>query len=180
MMRRSSRSGFTLVEVLVGMVLMSMIILAVHMLSSQIAKAARAGQAAQQVLDRRSNLHRWLKGSFLSSDTGPSPFDGGRDRLSFDAWLQQPGGWFARRSIELSAKDEAFIATVGGYRVPLADSIGGVEFGYLLDEGGDARWVGVWRSRLRAPRAVRIVIVPTTGAADMAPDTLLFLLEERG
>lgn len=182
MIRGFSRSGFTLVEVLVGLVLMSMIVMAVHALSSQIAGAAGAGQAAQQALDRRSNLRRWLKGTFLSCETGPdtAPFDGGRDRLSFDAWVQQPGGWSARRSIELSTRDNAFVATVGGDIVPLADSVGGVEFGFLLEEGADTRWVGVWRSRLRAPRAVRIVIAPSPVATDPVPDTLLFLLGERG
>lgn len=183
MRARMRRSGFTLVEMLVGMLLMSMIVLVVHSLATQIAAAARAGEAAQRALDREANPRRWLKAAFLSCETGPetAPFDGAPDSLSFDAWLEQPGGWFARRTIELKVKDNQLIATVGSQeRVHLAESVSRVEFGYLLEQGGESRWVEAWRAKLRAPVAVRIVLERSIRITGSSADTLVFLLKERG
>lgn len=178
-----SRFGFTLIEVMVGLVLLSMIVMMVHSITSQISRANSAAATAMRTLDCSSNGRRWLKGAFLSSETGPDtgPFDGEPHRLSFDAWLQQPGGWFARRTIELEVEDSVFTARVGGDQsLRLRDSVGGVEFGYLLDQGGDSRWVGTWRSKLGTPSAVRITLERFGEDGNGDTDTLLFLLRARG
>lgn len=183
-MNRSPRYGFTLVEVLVGLVLISITVLTVRSISGQIAAATRAAQVASDRLDRRANLRRWLKAAFLSSDAGPDPgpFDGQRDRVAFQAWLQQPGGWFGRRAIVLEATQDRLIAIVGASdTLLLADSIAAATFAFLLIQGKDTRWVNEWRSTVHTPAAVRVLLDRNSPQQqEGSADTLVFLMKEQG
>ena len=98
--------------------------------------------------------------------------------MVFLAWEETADGWFERRPITLGRAGDHLVAGGAlGASVALLDSVRDVACDYLLEPGGESRWVRTWVSPVSAPLAVRLRIRRTDAEGT---DTLLFLIKERG
>jgi prepilin-type N-terminal cleavage/methylation domain-containing protein len=179
---RRSFTGFTLVEVLAALAITGFVVLLAHRLLTATIDSARQLDQARLESDRQENGRRWLRAAFLSLEVGSDAggFAGLRDRVTFTAWLQQPGGWAARRRMSIVADGGHLWSTVSpGPALRIADSVTALAVDYLLEPGANAKWVREWLSPLSAPLAVRFRISRRLGRNE-AVDTLLLLIKERG
>ena len=171
------RAGFTLIEVLVALTIASVVIIAAHQVFSGVADGSKAVASAREALDRRSNGRRWLKAAFLSLEP---PFDGRANRMSFTAWQETPGGWFAPKSVVVALEKDRLIASAADQSIELREGTTDVAFDYLLEPGADTKWVREWISPVSAPLAIRLRIGGCGKRDPGCVDTLLFLVKERG
>lgn len=181
------RSGFTVVEVTVAVVIGALVVLLAHQVFSAVADRAGRLLIARRALDREANARRWLQATFLSIEVGMDStggFEGRADRVEFAAWQRTVDGWFERRRVRLGRTNDHLVATVvPGGSVVLADSLARLAFDYLLELGAEAHWVREWVSPVSAPLAVRMRVEKAgcgTRVRGCAVDTLLFLIKERG
>jgi prepilin-type N-terminal cleavage/methylation domain-containing protein len=173
------RAGFTLVEVLVGVVITGLVALLAHQLFGAAIDGSRRVQEARSQLDRASNARGLLRDAFLSLDVGADsagPFDGRGDRMRFSTWMLTTDGWPERREVQLVLNQGRWTAVSGNVSVVLGDSIRWVAFDYLLAPGTDSGWVRESISPVSAPLAVRVRIRHLAGAID----TMLYLIKARG
>jgi len=182
MIRRTGKSGFTLIEVLTALVLTGLVALFAHQLVSVCTGTVHQLEQARRLEDRQANGRRWLRAAFLSLEAGGDAggFEGHRDHVTFTSWQQQPGGWFIPERVTLGLDRGALTVTGFGHgALVLADSVTSLALDYLLEPGADTKWVRQWLSPLSAPLAVRLRIARREGSAEMV-DTLLCLIKERG
>lgn len=184
---RTAYSGFTIIELMVALTIGALVVLVANQLFAAVAERGRTLVTSRTALDRAANARRWLAATFLSLDVGTDGaggFDGRLDHAGFSTWLLTPDGWFERRQVTLSAEHGQLQGAVTpGTPIALVDSVTDVEFDYLLEPGGESRWVREWVSPVSAPVAVRMRITRAgsgTAETGSAVDTLLFLIQERG
>ena len=177
-----TRSGFTLIEVLLALAVGALTVLLAHRVFAATTDGTRAVRSTRAALDREANARRWQQAAFLSLDVGTASgtgFEGRADRATFSTWLQTAGAWHERRRVTLAARDGRFLALPdAGEGVRLADSVTAVAFDYLLVPGEDSKWVREWISPVSAPLAVRVRV--TRSGNTHRVDTMLFLVKERG
>ncbi len=169
--------GFTLIEVLVGLTLAALVMLVAHRVFTGVVDGSTRLQAARTALDREANARRSLTEMFGSLDIGTDGaggFAGRPERAEFTTWQRVPAGWLERRRVVLGVEHGALVAR-SDQSIVLQDSVGRVEFDYLLEPGANAAWVREWISPVSAPVAVRMRI-----ARKAAVDTLLFIVGPRG
>ena len=179
---RRSVAGFTLIELLTALALSGFVVLMVSRLLAVVTSSARALDDARVALDREQNGRRWLRSALgsLDPDAHPGGFEGRRDRLTFTAWLEQPGGWFGARRVTIMAAEGTLMASGGASgTVRLADSVVSLSLDYLLEPGARTTWVEQWLSPLSAPLAVRFRIARRVNGAACI-DTLFLRIGERG
>lgn len=172
---RSSRSGFTLIELMVALAISGVVVLLADRALASVADGATQLAAARTELDRSMNARRWLIEAFGSLDAGigSGGFTGRPDRVEFAASQRVPQGWLETRQIVLWRAGDSLVAKVGPQQ--LAGHVRSLDCDYLLDPGATAAWVREWISPVSAPLAVRLRI----GYQDHA-DTLLLLVGPRG
>jgi prepilin-type N-terminal cleavage/methylation domain-containing protein len=173
------RTGFTLIEVMVALVLTGVVAGLAHQLFGAVTDHTRRLREARFGLDRRSNAHRFLQSAFLSLEVGidsAGAFSGQRDRVSFSSWLPTSDGWLERRTVELSLDGDRWIAiSPPGSSIELARGVTALRFDYLLEPGAESAWVREWESAVSAPLAVRVRVTRGERA-----DTMLYLIKARG
>lgn len=178
-MKRRGRAGFTLVEVVVAVVLAGVSALLAHELFGAVADHGRGLHAARAGLDRRSNAHRFLRSAFLSLEAGidgAEPFSGRSDQVTFSTWLPTADGWLERVTLDLRLEEDRWVAAAASDpALVLARGVTALRFDYLLEPGGDSKWVSEWESAVSAPLAVRVRI-----ARGERSDTVLYLIKARG
>jgi hypothetical protein len=171
-----------LIEVMIALTLSALVVLLAHRVFTGVVDGAGRVREARLALDREANARRFLQEAFGSLDVGSEGaggFAGRADRVEFTSWQRVPQGWFERRRLVLDAEDDAFVARAGDI-ITLRDSIGRVEFDYLLEPGANAAWVREWISPVSAPVAVRIRIAGCGKRDAGCVDTLLVLIGPRG
>jgi prepilin-type N-terminal cleavage/methylation domain-containing protein len=176
-----STAGFTLIEVLLALVIAGSAALLAHALFSAAVDGSRDLRLARAALDRDSNVRRFLDATFLSVETGTSPFTGDPDQMRFTAWVPTSDGWFEPRDILLSLHDRRLVATgLPPRAIVLADSVTDLGLDYLVEPGAQARWVGGWVSPVSAPLAVRIRVTRERQSGAAVTDTTIYLIRARG
>ncbi len=180
-MRRRSRAGFTLIELVVALLIVGIVVSLTHQLFAVVVEGARATEASRLALDRRANARRWMQGAWLSLEVGGNAgaFEGHRGYAEFTTWTMAPGGWFEPERIRLEVSDSQLVARSDGRALRLAEPVVEVSFDYLLTPGEASQWVSEWVSPASAPLAVR-VRVKKAGCRMQCTDTLLFLIGPRG
>ena len=172
------RNGFTLLEVCVAIAISGVVVLLAHRVFAAAADGGRQLLAAREAADREHNGLRWLRAAFGSLDVADQAggFSGRPNRVTFTAWVQQPGLWFEPSRITLGLYDDRFMATgVHGVAPLLANHVESVAFDYLLEPGATAHWAREWVSPVSAPLAIRVRLERATRT-----DTLLFVIGPRG
>ena len=172
--------GFTLIELTLALAVGSLAVLIGALLWRQALSAGTALQRHRTQLDQRSGGRSWLAsavGSIEAGSAGDVPFTGHQSELAFSSWLPGAHGLPVRQAVSIGLGDRALQARLSdGTRIPIADSVAGVGFDYLLQPGLNAQWASVWESPVSASLAIRIRITGFEGAVD----TLLFLVGGRG
>jgi prepilin-type N-terminal cleavage/methylation domain-containing protein len=98
-MRRHSRSGFTLIEVMVALAVAAVVVLGARLALEQLADDAGRIIDGAVLADRDANAERLLRSLFrrLEVGTGSAGTFGGDERsMSFTTWCDVPGGWQER------------------------------------------------------------------------------------
>lgn len=178
---RGQARGFTLLELMLAMVIGAMMVLVAHRSFAAVTEGWKRLEQYRIDHDRTMNAHRWLESAFLSLevDRVHGSFDGQRERVSFDSWLESPDGWFERVRLTVTRDNDRLVATgVPWGTVQFTAGVDSVAFDYLLALGATSSWVREWHSPVSAPLAVRMR-VHEAGASPRI-DTLLFLIKERG
>ena len=181
-----SRRGFTLVELMVGLVVAGLVLLLARVAVSQVGTGAAQLVSARHRLDEHANARRWLASAFHSLQVGQDDYDsfrGGPGELEFTARLQTPGGWFEPTRLQLARSGTAVVARRGiRDTVVLYQNVIEMETQYLLTTGAQSEWLRGWYSPATAPIAARLILWRHDGETDSGPasDTLLFLIGSRG
>ena len=180
------KHGFTLIELTVGLMIASIVVLIAAAVFAAVADRSRTLVSARQTLDHDGNARRWLQASFLSLEVGErqdSTFEGHSGNLSFSAWRLTSDGWFEPGFIRLERDEEHHqLIAIQSRESPivLADSVVAATFDYLMQPGLKSLWMEQWVSRVSAPVAVRLRIQRALAGDKAVVDTLLFLIKERG
>ena len=176
------RRGFTLIEVLVALTLAALVVLLVHRVFAGVVDGVARMNAAQRVLDRTANAHRWLGEAFGSLQAGvdsAGSFEGHPTQVTFSTWQEDALGGFRRRRVVVQQVSQSLVAEqIPGTGIILADSVSHVGFDYLLEPGANTTWAREWLSPVSAPLAVRVRI-DYQGIPQRA-DTLLLVIGGRG
>ncbi len=174
-----ARTGFTLVELMVALVLGSLTVLLTHQVFTAVSDGIRRMAAAQTDWEAKQFAGRWLDDAILSLETGSGGggFDGHADRLEFSTWLMTEQGWPERQRVSLSLNHHRLVARAAGSSVELFPELRSVAFDYLLDPGLNSHWVSDWSSPVSAPLGVRLRL---ERIQPHHTDTLLFLVKGRG
>ena len=189
----SSEAGFTLVEMLVGLVLTSL--LAVILLG-----AIRYGLAIRErttlraaAFDKVVAVQDFLRNSLISAypllvgeanGRGHLAFEGGPSSLRFVAPAMQAGGRGGRSNftIALSQSNPPALvvdvddprAAANGRKDALLTNVASVTFSYLPKvASGEARWVDHWDPGAMLPAAVRVNVQFPPGDQRIWPELLI-------
>lgn len=140
-----ARSGFTLVELMVALMIAGLVVLTVERLfAATIEQSRRIGRARRE-LDRRENAMRWLADAIGSLDVGrdePGPFVGAKNDIEFSTRMLTAYGWHEAERVAVRQEGSRLVARLrGGREVLLADSMAGAEFDYLVERGEAAPWL---------------------------------------
>jgi len=178
------RTGFTLLEVLVAIMIAATLLLSADVVFEQLADSRAAAARATVERDRAQNtlalIRRWVRQVDISPSLGPGSvpreFAGDSVTAHFQSSCVAPGGWERACDVTLhvvsSSDTLALVATSSS-----ADS---VRFGahdrilvlrYLMDAANGGRWVSSWPAGPTAPIAIGIV---------RAADTVLCRIGPRG
>jgi len=186
MIRSSRQAGFSLVEILVGLVLFGLLMLALTgALRAGLFGSARV-EAATAALEQRQTATDVLTSLLRRADPAPDwsgrdarvAFDGARDGLSFVAVLPEGLGG-ALGLVRLSVADGRLIADTcaasraagqlacrgAAQRSVLAADLSRVTFAYFGQPGSGEgrRWLDTWRDQPDLPDAVRIAVDSVRG-----------------
>lgn len=171
-----SRSGFTLLELIVALTLAALVVMLAHRLTTAVLDGAHRLDETRTSLDRSSNARRTLTELLGSLDVASEAggFAGRPDRVEFGSWVRTPQGWLEPKRLALGLSHDTLVIQ-GGRRIALRAPVQRVAFDYLLEPGSNSVWVREWVSPVSAPVAVRIRLLSGSHV-----DTLLFLVGPRG
>jgi prepilin-type N-terminal cleavage/methylation domain-containing protein len=185
-----TRRGFTLLELMVGLLVSAVAIAIVARSFGMVSATADALARRREESTRHSNARRWLSEALGSVEAGTDStgvFDGRPDRLHCSTWIMGPGGWPERTTLDLWLDRGVLRGTTHLGGVVLANSVVGVTFDYLLEPGKESSWVQRWESPVSTPFGIRIRTLrrsSTAGSGDRTQnrdvDTLLVLIGGRG
>jgi len=173
-----SRSGFTLVEMVVTLAVGAVLVLLTQRMYAGITDAAVRAAQARSATDRRANGRHLVSLLLASASIGSTRdlFDGTTTKLEFDTWWIEEHGWRVRRRCALQL-DGSRLLLRGLDSVPLVlgDSIEAGMMEYLPERGEAVPWLRAFQSQLLLPVAVRLRV-----RRGERVDTLLFTTGERG
>ncbi len=173
-----SRTGFTVVELLVAMTAGCMVVLVASRLFSGAAEGVAKLSRERVALDREQNARRRLSalmGSIDPLSRGASAFSGSQEQLRFSAWDAHEFGWPRLGTYSLELRDSCVLLTGPVQTIPLTQQAHELDIDYLAHGGANEKWVREWISPTSLPLAVRLRIVGSARA-----DTFLFAIGSRG
>ncbi len=178
--------GFTVVELMVGLVVAGLVVLIARATLAETAFGSERLISTRSAFDARANGRRWLAAAFRSLQVGQGGDDGFRgspNGVVFTSRLQVGPGWFEaeRLRVERSA-NLLLIRRANRDSVVLSRNVAEIETQYLLTTGERSEWLRGWYSPSTAPLAVRLIVWTFGQRPDRSPsaDTLLLLIGSRG
>lgn len=173
------RSGFTLVEVMVALLVSAVVLLGARALMEALADHAQDISRAATAADRDANAERTLRALAERLEVGTAPgteFSGDPSTARFTSWCEVPAGWLERCEVSLSiARDADGYALIA--RTSVGDAIrirSGFHAGtirYLDSPAAGGTWIRVWGEGITAPIALGVII---------DRDTIIVRIGERG
>lgn len=178
------RTGFTLLEVLVAVMIAATLLLSADVVFEQMADSrtstARSAMERDGVKNATASIRSWVRQIDVSPGNGPtsSPrsFVGDGIESRFTSWCVAPGGW--ERECDVSLRTVADSNSVGvvalssaGDSATLLVRDSTVALRYLIDAADGGRWVSSWPSGPTVPLAIGIV---------SRADTVVFRVGARG
>jgi prepilin-type N-terminal cleavage/methylation domain-containing protein len=178
---RCARTGFTLVEVMVALVVMGVVLVGARAMLGQIADDADRITAASAEADRAANADGLLRTIAGRLEVVPVPgqeirFEGEPQGARFHSWCEVPDGWLERCEvslgfIELEGEKVLALRLSTGELVPLRRGFQSGEMTYLRDAATGGAWIRSWGASITAPLAFGIVV---------DGDTTIVRIGERG
>ena len=177
------RSGFTIIEVLVALMVGAIVLLSARQVLSILTDQSHALARRAAQTDRDANGERMLRdlvGQLELGTPGTIPFSGSPDSVRFSSWCEATSGWLERCAVTLSlAADgdhEALRAQLGsGPPLDLVTGFRSGAFRYLESAAAGGQWFQKWGTGITAPLGVGVVLV-----RDDAVDTMLLRIGPRG
>lgn len=175
---RADRSGFTLIEVLVALVIGAVVLASARALIDGLADQATATSHAARVADRRANaelMAREVVGNLSLAPVTASSFSGTPREALFASWCPSARGDLERCDVRLFVRDRGAVQDVVldlsfGRQITLLESASSVRLRYLSDASAGGVWQSLWSVGVNTPLAVGVL-------AD--GDTLLLRIGER-
>jgi prepilin-type N-terminal cleavage/methylation domain-containing protein len=178
------RSGFTLLEVLVAVIVSAALLLAADAVFEQLAdsRVASAHEATERdhVQNARELIRSWLRQVVVSPqiDASGLPHEFGGDSVAahFTSSCIAPGGWERECQVTLGVSSDstgAVLTAVSstGDSASLRSSGRGQELLYLIDAANGGEWMRSWPVGPTVPIAVAVVT---------PKDTTVFRIGARG
>ncbi len=171
-MRRGSRPGFTLMEVLVALAVSAVVILGARaLLDGLVLHAGRVAALARRA-DAEANADHLLRSTVALAGltTDSARFDGTPEGASFRSWCDEAGGWQEQCDVRLTAEHEGsevrvVLALGGSARVEVAARGSAASFRYLASASDGGHWVERWERAITPPLAIGLVTRATLAAA---------------
>ena len=177
------RSGFTLIEVMVALVVGAIVLLGAHRVLAILTDQTHAFAHHAMESDREANGERMLRdlvGQLEVGSPGTVPFTGSADTVRFSSWCETGDGWPERCQVTLfftaSADQESLQAEIGAG--PPIDLLGGFSngaFRYLESAAAGGQWFQRWGTGITAPLGIGVVVERAN-----AVDTMLLRVGPRG
>ena len=165
--RKLTRSGFTLVELVVALAVGGVAILGARSILATLADHADSIALVAAETDRIANGERMLRAIVgrLDISADSAAFAGDEHQMRFTSWCEVPSGWQERCKVTLAvipsatSSDTEVVAVVlsTGEVIALLARPPPMRFRYLLDPGHGGRWLERWGAGITAPVAVGIV-----------------------
>jgi len=168
-MPRASRSGFTLIEVLVALTLgVGVLMGARGLLDGMVGGTARLLQSS--TIDEARENSAWSFRQLVSNLALPAgdsaAFVGEMDRASFSSWCATGGGWRERCAVTVRVSGQGS-AHVAASVVAMLSDRDSLVIGraarratllYLASAQNGGRWLRAWEPSLIPPQAIGVVI----------------------
>lgn len=167
------RSGFTLLEVLVAVMISATLLMSADVVFDQLADSRVAATRAANKRNHAENdmalIRRWVRQIDVSPRSGPGltphTFAGDRTTARFTSSCIAPGGW--ERECDVSFHVTPGAAGAAGAALVAVSSTGdsarigmrdkSLALRYLIDAAGDGHWVNSWPSGPTVPLAIGIM-----------------------
>jgi len=164
--RRSTRAGLTLVEVLVALAISGVLLLGARALLDQMGEIGHHITAAAARADREANADRLLRSLLGRLEVGTDStriFAGDEQRAQFPTWCDVPAGWQERCTatvaIETAGDASVLQATLStGETVIIRAGFARGELRYLTDAAAGGTWFRRWGKAVTPPLALGFVL----------------------
>ena len=178
-----SRSGFTLLELMLALVIGGLLVVTVAQLFAVAGDSGSALARSRRAVDHAANAREWLTttlGSLEVGVAGTPGFQGDSGEMTFAAWVPVADGWMERRVVTLALANHRLTGSTGESLV-LVDSVRAGAGDDRAEEGAQTTWLSGWQSPVSAPIAVRIRLTrPTADLERLRTDTLVLRIGGRG
>ena len=178
------RTGFTLLEVIVAVMIAATLLLSADAVFEQMADSrtstARSAMERDRVKNATALIRSWVRQIDVSPGNSPtsSPrsFVGDGIESKFTSWCIAPGGWERECDVSLRAVADSnnvgVVATSSaGDSATLLVRDSTIALRYLIDAADGGRWVDSWPSGPTVPLAIGIV---------SRSDTIVYRVGARG
>jgi len=158
----SRRTGVTLIELMVALVLTGLILASARQVLNQLEDSGRVLAIDARRADSRSNRERLLRallGRVEAKSDSLRRFRGDEKSASFDSWCERPAGWLERCRVDLTVgtagDSSAVSANLSTGEVLLLRVLAGrASFKYFGRDSLGVRWTDVWGTSLTTPFAL--------------------------
>ncbi len=180
---KAPRTGFTLLEVLVAVIIAATLLLSADAVFEQLASSRDGTARSTGVRDEKQNADALIRGwvrqidiSPVGGSSQPHVFVGDAGETRFTSWCVAAGGWERECSVSLRTTADssgvgvvAVSATGDSARIQMRDST--IALRYLIDAKDGGHWVDRWPSGPTVPIAIGIV---------SPSDTIVYRVGARG
>jgi prepilin-type N-terminal cleavage/methylation domain-containing protein len=178
------RTGFTLLEVLVAVLISATLLISADMVFEQLAESrtetASSALQRDETQDAGALVRRWVRQIDISPEAGPPHgshnFGGDSAQMRFTSWCVAAGGWERECDISVRTRIDstgAALLAESSYgdsaRTELRDST--IVLRYLMDAANGGHWVNNWPIGPTVPIAIGVV---------SRSDTIVYRVGARG
>jgi prepilin-type N-terminal cleavage/methylation domain-containing protein len=164
------RSGFTLIEVLVALVVSSIILLGARAILGAMSDNAQTILVETRIADESANAERSLRLVVRQLDIADGPgteFAGDSTRAAFSSWCDAPRGTLDRCAIKLSVEGDKngkklLLAGLSGGTIVIRSGVHNIALRYLDSATLGGHWIETWAKGITAPLAIEIIVEADT------------------
>jgi prepilin-type N-terminal cleavage/methylation domain-containing protein len=178
-LNRRARSGFTLIEVMVALVLSAIVLLGARAMLGEVGDDTLRIAAQARKVDGDANGERTLRALVGNLELGAgdsTQFAGDPRRASFSSWCDIPAGWQERCAVSLIIErradgDALVIHTSQSGALVVREHVRAGSLRYLSTVSSGGEWIRIWGAGITAPLAIGVIL---------DADTLIVPIGERG
>jgi prepilin-type N-terminal cleavage/methylation domain-containing protein len=172
------RSGFTLIEVIMALVVSGIILVAARGMVEAAADDAASITRAAAAGDREANAEQTVRAlaERLEISSPGTSFSGEPGATSFASWCDVPAGWQERCSVTIAIEKDSSglslnVRTSQGFQTQLRSGMKRAAIRYLVTAASGGKWIERWGDGITAPKALGLIL---------DKDTLIVRIGDRG